>query len=227
MDVRVISIGALAAHPLWKETAPVRTGHATTSLIRTRDKVILVDPGLPEAAIAARLGERTGLRVGDVTHVFLTSFQPDTRRGIMAFPDATWWVSQDEREAIGVPLIGELQRISQESEDDELINALETDVAILRRCEPAPDRLADGVDVFPLHGVTPGLTGLIVSEAQRTTLVCGDAIATVEHLERGQVLPRCADVDKARESFSEAIEIADRLILGRDNWVFSPMKRGM
>src|SRR5690606_30534810 len=88
MDVRVISIGTLAAHPLWKETSPVRTGHATSTLIRTRDKVILVDPGLPEPAIAARLSERTGLRVGDVTHVFLTSFQPDTRRGIMAFADA-------------------------------------------------------------------------------------------------------------------------------------------
>jgi glyoxylase-like metal-dependent hydrolase (beta-lactamase superfamily II) len=227
MDVRVISIGALAANPLWNEKEPVRTGHATTSLIRARDKVILVDPGLPEPAVAARLTERSGLRVGDVTHVFLTSFQPDTRRGIMAFEGATWWVSQAERESVGVPLIGELQRVTQESGDDELIAALELDVAILRRCEPAPDRLADGVDLFPLHGVTAGLTGLIVSESQQTTLVCGDAIATNEHLERGQVLSRCADVDKARESFAEAIEIADRLILGRDNWVRSPTRGGM
>jgi len=227
MDVRVISIGALPAHPLWNEKTPVRTGHATTTLIRTRDKTILIDPGLPEQAVAARLAERSGLRVGDITHVFLTSYQPDTRRGIMAFEDATWWVSQVEREAVGVALVGELQRAALESDDESLIEALETDVAVLRRCEPAPERLAEGVDLFPLHGVTPGLTGLIVSEAQRTTLICGDAVATVEHLERAQVLPRCADVDKARESFSEAIEIADRLILGRDNWAMSPMKRGM
>ena len=62
MDVRVISIGALAAHPLWDEREPARTGHATTSLIRTGKRVIVVDPGLPGAVLAARLSERAGDR---------------------------------------------------------------------------------------------------------------------------------------------------------------------
>ncbi len=60
MDLRIISLGTLAANPLWDEPAPVRTGHATTTLISVGDRKILVDPGLPEVAHAAKLYERAG-----------------------------------------------------------------------------------------------------------------------------------------------------------------------
>lgn len=236
VDVRIISIGTLAANPLWGEKAGaiIRTGHATTTLIRSGKRTILVDPGLPDAAIVARLAERANLRPRDVTHVFLTSFKPDTRRGIMAFEHATWWVSEAEREGLGVPLVRRLQEAAQHG-DEELVALLKHDVAILKRCEPAPDRLAEHVDLFPLPGMTPGLAGVLVAgEAGKgggragglTTLVCGDAVATVEHLERGMVLHGAMDVKLAQESFKEAVEIADVLVLGRDNWVLNPVRRG-
>jgi glyoxylase-like metal-dependent hydrolase (beta-lactamase superfamily II) len=224
MDFRIISIGTLAAHPLWDEKAPLRTGHATTTLIRAGKKTIIVDPGLPAPVITARLGERAGIKPDAVTHVFLTSFKPETCRGILAFEKATWWVSQVEREGVGVPLVGELQTAAAAG-DEELKSQLELDVAVLRRCEPAPDRIADGVDLFPLHGVTPGLTGLLLPGRVTTTLICGDAIPTVEHLERGMVLNSAADVARARESLGEALEIADELVLGRDNIVRNPVRR--
>ncbi|MBX3387725.1 MAG: MBL fold metallo-hydrolase [Phycisphaeraceae bacterium] len=222
VEVRVVSIGALAAHPLWEERAPVRAGHATTTLIRAGKRNILVDPGLPGAVIAARLGERSGLKAEEITDVFLTSFKPETCRGVSAFERAAWWVSAPEREGVGVPLVRRLQEAA-EAGDEELKSALEVDVAVLHRCQPAPDRLAPGVDLFPMPGVTPGLTGLLVAKARSTVLVCGDAVATVEHLERGMVLPGCFDVGQAQESFREAVEIADELVLGRDNWVVNPM----
>lgn len=224
MDLRVISIGTLASNPLWEEKAALRTGHATTTLIRTGKRTILVDPGLPPQVVAARLLERAGLRPADVTHVFLTSFRPEVCRGILAFEKATWWVSHDEREAVGVPLVGSLQKAAAEGED-ELKAALERDVAILRKCEAAPDHLAEGVDLFPLPGVTPGMAGLLVSTPRATTVVCGDAVPTVEHLERGMVLSSAIDVMRARESFAEAVEIADYLVLGRDNITPNPVKR--
>jgi hypothetical protein len=40
------------------------------------------------------------------------------------------------------------------------------------------------------------------------------------------VLSGAADTDQARESFAEAVEIADVLVLGRDNAVSNPTKRG-
>ncbi len=228
-EVRVISIGTLAAHPLWDEKGPARTGHATTTLVRSGERVILIDPGLPDRAAVARLFERTGLRPEAITHVFLTSFRPDVFRGILAFEKAKWWVSQEEREQVGVPLVSRLQEAAAAG-DTELKAALELDVGILKRCEPAPDQLAPHVSLFPLHGMTPGLTGVLVAmptsggQSGATVLVAGDAVPTVEHLERGMVLSSAADVAKARESFGEAVEIADIIVPGRDNMVVNPVK---
>jgi glyoxylase-like metal-dependent hydrolase (beta-lactamase superfamily II) len=225
MDIRVISIGTLAANPLWGEKAAVRVGHATTSLVRSDKRVILIDPGLPEPTVVGRLFERAGIRPEAVTHVFLTSFRPETRRGILAFEHATWWISPAEREGVGVPLIGRLQE-AVEHGDQELRAALELDVAILKRFEPAPDRLAAHVDLFPLPGVTPGLSGVLIAQPRATTLICGDAIATLEHLEKGMVLGGAAGVEQAQGSFAEAVEIADWLVLGRDSMVANPVRRG-
>ena len=224
MDVRVISIGTLAEHPLRDTTRRVRTGHATTTLVRSGDAVVLIDPGLPPAAIVARLDERAGLDPSDITHVFLTSFKADTCRGLRAFDHADWYLSETEREAVGIPLAQLLA--SADDADDDTRKELEYQVSLLRECKPAPDSLARGVDLFPLPGVTPGMTGLLVAEPNRTTLVCGDAIPTLEHYEQGKVLKTAHSPEQALESFQEALEIADVLVLGRDNLVVS-RGRGM
>lgn len=236
MECRIISIGALPAHPLWGERVAVRTGHATTTLVRTASVTLLVDPGLPEPALVARLHERAGLTPDQVTHVFLTTFHPDTRRAITAFPDAVWLISPREREAAGVPLAQSLARLEEtrrhleasgeELEEDQrsVYEVIRRDVAILQRFRPAGDTIAEGVDLFPLPGVSAGCTGLLLS-GRETTLICGDAVATSEHIEQGKVLPGCEDREQARESFQEAIEIADVLIPGRDNMVVNPTRK--
>jgi glyoxylase-like metal-dependent hydrolase (beta-lactamase superfamily II) len=239
MDIRVISIGALGVNPLWNEREPKRTGHATTTLIRTGKANILIDPGLPAPALKARLGERVNLEPKDITHVFLTSFAPECRRAIGLFDKAEWLLSETERESVGVPLAHSLQRLAQTQEDLDsageqlqddqktMLEILRQDIAVLARCKAAPDSLANAVDLFPLPGVTAGLCGLLIGEASRTTLICGDAIPTQDHLEQGKVLPTCWNREKAQESFSEAVEIADLLILGRDNAVMNMTRRGV
>lgn len=239
MDLRIISIGTLAAHPLWEERTPVRTGHATTTLVQSEGANIIIDPGLPAPALNARLSERTQLRPKDITHVFLTSFNPECRRGIELFDQAKWLLSEKERETIGVPLATSLARLAEtkelaessgeEFDDDQqgMLQVLQRDVAILARCEAAEDSIAPGVDLFPLPGFSPGLCGVLINEPTRTTLVCGDAIPTIEHLMQGKVMPSCADRELAMESFQEAVEIADVLVLGRDHLVLSPNQRGI
>lgn len=226
MDVRVVSIGTLAQHPLWGEKQSVRSGHATTTVVVAKNRRILVDPGLPAQILVARLGERANLRPDDITDVFLTCFRPDVRRGIEAFGNAAWWVSAAERESVGVPLAQLLAKASgEQGTDPQVIEALGRDVAILKKCQPAPDRFAERVSLFPLAGVTPGMCGLVVEGVRFTTLIAGDAVPTVEHLEQGQVLAESADLEAARESFAEAIEIADLIVPGRDNILVNPTKK--
>ncbi len=234
LDFRIISIGALGAHPLWNERTPVRTGHTTTTLITSGDATIIVDPGLPAQALKARLGERAGITPDKVTHVFLTSFHPEARRGIGLFEHADWMLSELERETVGVPIAQSLGRLAETAEiakqagepmhEDQqtMLEVLQRDIAVLARTQAAPDSLAEDVDLFPLPGLSPGSCGLLLSGSTHTTLVCGDTIATAEHLEQGKVLPGCADRERALSSFGEVIEIADLIIPGRDNLLINP-----
>jgi len=220
---RIISIGTLDTNPFWPREDEPRTGHSTTTLIRSGDVTLLVDPGLPPTALGARLKERSGLEPADITHVFLTSFHPDTRRAIELFDGAKWMISEAEREAIGVPLARQLAAAAEEGET-ELAEMIKREVMLLQKFEAAPDRIALGVDLFPMHGVTPGMTGLLIGHKRYTLLVAGDAIPTSEHLEHGQVLKRAVDVAAAKESLQEAIDIADLFIPGRDGLLVNPVR---
>lgn len=223
MDFRIISIGALSVHELWERQGESRSPHATTTLIEAGGRRIVVDPGLPPQVIAARLSERAGLAPEDVSDVFLTCFRPAHRAGLSAFPNARWLVAEAERESTGVALVQAF-----ESESDEAAReALRGEIALLRRFAAAEDRIAEAVDLFPLPGFTAGTCGLLLSEPTRTTLIAGDAVATREHLERGRVLRGAADVEQARESLREAIEIADVVVPGHDNVVLNPTRRSL
>lgn len=223
MDYRIISIGALSGHELWSRNGAIHTPHATTTLIRSGNKVILVDPGLPVQVIAARLAERAGLELTDVTDVFLTCFRPAHRMGLAAFEKARWQISEMERESIGLSLI---ERLNQQPEPA-VQKIIKRDIALLKRFHNAPDRLAEHVDLFPLPGFTPGTCGLIISHANSTTLIAGDAVATVEHLEQGRVLKGAFDVLQAKESLAEVMEIADIIVPGHDNVLLNPSRRPM
>ncbi|MEY4116674.1 MAG: hypothetical protein RLZZ116_2 [Planctomycetota bacterium] len=198
-SIRVISIGTMASNPHWGERGALRPAHATTSLIVAGSAKILVDPSL-------------------LTHVFLTCLNPIHRRGLLAFDKAQWLVAEREREAIGVQLVASLKE-AHDAGDHDLAKTLSHEVAVIQRTVAAPDKLATGVDLFPLYGVTPGLCGLLLPSAGATTLLAGDAVPTVEHLDAGQVMSPCFDLEAARESFSEAVEIADWIVCGRDNMV--------
>lgn len=223
MNFRIISIGALSVHELWSKQGAARTPHATTTLIESGAQRILVDPGLPGQVIAARLSERAGLTPEDITHVFLTCFRPECRRGLAALGEAKWLIAEAEREHVGRALVEQFQR----EEDDETKQTLQQEIALLKRCSAAPDKVADHVDLFPLYGFTPGTCGLLLSFPRMTTLVAGPAVATVEHLEQGRVLRGAYDVNAAQQSLLEAVEIADQIVPGYDNAVMNPGRRGI
>ena len=227
MELVIVSIGALSKNAIWNERAPVRIGHATTTLIRTTavddpatPVLLLVDPSLPAQILAARLDERTGLKPEAITHVFLTNWRPVHRRALELFDHATWWMSQDEIDAANEALNAAEQATDQ---DDPLIAK---ERSLLARVQAVPDNLAEGVDLFPLPGYTIGQSGLLISEPTRTTLITGDAVPTAAHFLAGQVFPDCYDLEKAKESLVEMFEIADLIIPGHDNLFLAPRAAG-
>src|SRR3954447_2205441 len=166
--VDIISIGTLSRNRLWNESAQVRTAHATTTLIRAGRRAILVDPGLPPQAIAARLNERTGLTPEKIDVVFLTNFRLAHRRGLEAFPNAKVYMHETEQQAAR----HYLERMIEQAPEADLDRAhMQRERARLERGTPADDKLAEHVDLFPLFGYTPGTTGLLVARPTTTTLI--------------------------------------------------------
>ena len=219
----VISIGTLSRNRLWNESEPVRTAHATTSLIRSGKRQILIDPGLPPGAVGARLFERTGLRPEQIDTVFLTSFRPSHRAGLAIFENARVIIHEREKEFVGQYLRSRLEEADEADERAIIAN----EVKLLDSCQPADDKLADQVDLFPLFGYTPGTCGLLIAAPTYTAIVAGDAVPTLDHFLAGQTLPDAYDLKAAGEAMREVYEIADVIVPGHDNLFLNPRSSGM
>jgi len=226
LSYTVVSIGALSRNRFWGETEPRRPAHATTTLVRDENTLILVDPALPDTVLAQRLDERTGLQPGRIDVVFLTSFRPVHRRGLGLFPDATWVMYELEIEAVREHLDQLSSSLGhspagpggshgvEQSEVGELIGQ---ERAILKRIGKADDKLTRRVHLFPSTGVTPGSAGLLLTEASRTVAIVGDAVISRDYFEAGRVYEQVYDLEAAQGSFRDVVEIADLVIPGHDN----------
>jgi len=219
----VVSIGALSHNRLWGESAPLRTAHATTTYVVSGRKRILVDPSLPEVALAARLNERTGKRLADVTDVFCTTLRPVHRRSIEAIPKANWWVSDLELKSYSRHLEGMLQSADRLSAED--ASLAEDDLKLLESFKPAPDKFTEQVCLFPTPGPSVGAAGLLLTPTETTIAIAGDAALTVGHVEAGQVWQGCSDTAAAMGSLMELLEIADILVTGHGNLMATPRRR--
>ena len=226
MDIIILSIGTLSKNPLWNERTPVRTSHATTTLIRTTAEgtktpiELLVDPSLPGQILEARLYERAGLKASAITHVFLTNWRPVHRRGLEHFSKAVWYMHPAEIDAANSALDAAEQMAKRQNQPADPL--IEKERELLSRVEPAPDVLAANVDLYPLPGYTPGTCGLLISEHARTTIIAGDAVPTAAHFLAGQVFPDCWDLAKAKDSLAEMYEVADMIVPGHDNLFPTP-----
>lgn len=205
----IISIGTLARNFLWNEPGPRRTGHATTTLIQSGKRNIVVNPGLPAPALQARFNERLGGKIEAVTDVFLTHIANDSIAGLELFEHAKWWCSEAERDLLA-------RRIERETADATVMRQM------LKKLNVAPDKLAPAVDLFPLPGFSAGTCGLLIAAPLATILVAGPAVATLDHFLAGQVLPEVAQLEAAKESLSEVYEIADQVVPGYDNYFANP-----
>src|SRR6185312_13777758 len=89
----VITVGNLSRNQYWGEPndKAVRKVLCTCTLISGEGFRLLVDPSEADAADMAReLDRRTGLKLKDITAVFLTHDRSDHWPGLPHFPEARW-----------------------------------------------------------------------------------------------------------------------------------------
>jgi glyoxylase-like metal-dependent hydrolase (beta-lactamase superfamily II) len=224
LRIDIISIGTLSRNRLWNESTAVRTAHATTTLIRAGTRNILVDPGLPAAALGARLYERTGLKPQAIDTIFLTNARPAHRAGLPLFPSAKVLIHELEQQAAR----SQLEHLIDGAPDEDIDRAiLEKELELIQSFKIAEDKLAENLDLFPLFGYTAGTCGLLVSTPLTSTLIAGDAVPTQDHFLAGQVLPDSHDIKSAGESMAEVYEIADLIVPGHDNLFVNPRGQGV
>lgn len=225
VEYRVVSIGTLSANRLWGEAGTLRTPHATTVCIVEDERRILVDPSLPGEILDARLFERTGKRLADVTDVFCTTLRPTHRRALAALRHARWWACEGELESYREhleSLADSAGRLSQADATD-----LRAERELVSRIEPCPEKLTSSVHLYPLPGASSGSAGLLLTPSARSIVVAGDAILTTDHYYRGQVWEKAFDADAAMESFRDVLGIADVIVPGHDNLVLCSRTWGM
>ncbi len=215
VEYKIISIGALSKNKFWNENEPVRTAHATTTLIISNDKKILVDPSLPGKVLEARLYERAGLHIEDITTVFLTTFRATHRLSLTEFKHAEWLIYEREKE-YATEYLEEMKHKSTDfPETDKAM--IETELNIIRQCKQAPEKLTENVELFPSPGASAGSCGLLLTPPIGAIVVAGDAVINRDYLEHGQIWEHSFDLKSAQQSLEDIIEIADLIIPGHDN----------
>jgi glyoxylase-like metal-dependent hydrolase (beta-lactamase superfamily II) len=222
VEFTVVSLGAMSSNPFWSEAPGLRTPHATTTLVRDEDRLILVDPSLPGVALVNRVFERAGLKPDQITDVFCTTLRPTHRRSIEAFGQARWTCGEQELLAYRQTL--ETLAESAQRRGGQLEQAVRSDLELVGRFTAAPDKLTRSVHLFPLPGASVGSAGLLLAGPSRTVLVAGDAAVTSEHVLAGRVWSGSADAAAAMQSLTEIIEIADVIVCGHDNYMLSPTR---
>jgi glyoxylase-like metal-dependent hydrolase (beta-lactamase superfamily II) len=179
VEFKIISIGTLSHNLYWNEEKIVRTPHATTTLVVSGDRKILVDPALPARVLDARLYERTGLRNKDITDVFLTTFRSAHRGALAGFDQAKWYLHEVEKEYARA----QLEEFYDRSDDDtpEERKLITQDLELLKRCKRAPEKLADQVELYPSPGASAGSCGLLLTPPVGVIVIAGDAVINTEY----------------------------------------------
>ena len=193
----VITVGNLSRNRYWGESndKAMRKVLCTCALIRGEGFQLLVDPSETDAADMAReLDRRTGLKIKDITAVFVTHDHSDHWCGLAHFPEARWLAGPGAAEILNKT--GKLARA----------------------VEPVTGYLFDAVEVLPTPGHTASHHSLRFDCDGLSVIAAGDAIATRDFFRDRQNFYNAADPKQGVATMNRIAELADLIIPGHDNY---------
>jgi glyoxylase-like metal-dependent hydrolase (beta-lactamase superfamily II) len=205
VDIRwdVLTIGHLSRNRYWGESddRAYREPRCTSTLIRTAEHTVVVDPGLPAEDMVRVLDRRAGITCGSVDIIFLTHFHGDHRVGLAAFPNAVWWMPPAEIEHWKCQL-------AADSPDRELLDRLQL----------AGPELVPGIAVVATPGHSPGHASLLFESEGLRVAVAGDAAMTRDFFTHRDYYFNTVDSEAAVTSIETIGHAADVLVPGHDNY---------
>ncbi len=192
----VVTVGNLSRNSYWGESnaKPYRDVLCTCTLIAGKGFNLVVDPSVADkAGMARELDRRTGLKLDDITAVFLTHDHDDHFAGLEHFQKAAWLAAP--------PVADLLNRRKQFS----------------RKLDPAPARLFDLVDVIPTPGHTPTHHSLRFASGGRVVVVSGDAVMTQDFFRDRRAFFNAMDAELSVKTMKKLASIANVIVPGHDN----------
>jgi len=193
----VVTIGNLSRNRYWGESDAkgVREAICTCTLISGDGFRLLVDPSLAgKAEMAKELDRRTGLKLEDVTAVFVTHEHGDHFAGIQHFPKAGWFAG---------PAVSDI---------------LNRGAGLPGKFEVAPKTLFDAVEVLATPGHTLSHHSLRFECAGQSIVVAGDAVATRDFWRERRSYFNAVDAILAAKTMDELAKSARIIVPGHDNY---------
>lgn len=193
----VITIGNLSRNEYWGEPndKAFRDVLCTTTLITGKGFRLLVDPSVASPdGMAKELNRRTGLKLDDITAIFITHEHADHVAGLANFPKQPWYASALTAEV--------LNRGNQ----------------FPKKLEVAPDALFGAVEPIPTPGHTRGHYSLRFQCDGKRVVVAGDAVATLDFWRDRRNFYNAVDPAQGVRTMDGIAKMADIVVPGHDNY---------
>lgn len=210
VDWQTLTIGHLSRNKFWGESdhAQYHDVVATTTVLRTGQATILVDPALSVDQMEDLLEKHCGLKREDIDIVYATHIHLDHRVDAECYPNAKLYLSAASLKDVEAAK----EQIAAGSGVPSLL------AGAIELFEAAPDPLVPGIWLYPLPGHVDGLTGLLFKAEEGTVLVAGDTIMGEEYFLAGEGYWFDTDQEKTWASIQKAQKDADVIVPGHGDW---------
>ena len=193
----IITIGNLSRNQYWGEPndKAFRDVLCTTTLITGDGFRLLADPSVAAAeGMARELNRRTGLKLDDITAIFVTHEHGDHVAGLANFPKPPWYSSAQTAE-----ILNRGNRFA-------------------KQIEPAPDTLFEAVEVVPTPGHTRGHHSLRFQCEGKRIVVAGDAVPTRDFWRDRRSFYNAVNPEQGSRTMDAIAKMADIVVPGHDNY---------
>jgi glyoxylase-like metal-dependent hydrolase (beta-lactamase superfamily II) len=209
----ILTIGHLSMNKFWGETERKRGPLCTSTLLRTPEGLMIVDPSVHPPQMPDLLNDAAGVTTDEIQHVFLTHFHGDHRFGLEAFPDATWWMAESEI-AFWLDRAGEEER--------NLLAQIQP-LAVGQEPGARVEGPLPGFETLFTPGHTPGLTSLLFQWRGQRVAIAADSAMTEEFFWAREGFHNSFDFDQAKASIEVLEREADVVIPGHGNAFFTAL----